>query len=383
MRAYIKAELLKNRHSEWARLMVIFPTISILCSVYFSFGNAAYYQMNQYNWWYMCFLPIQVIAGSIFICRREKRLKYRAVQMLPVSAGKIWIAKVVSCIGQIIVSTGMIAAAVAGISLVLKQLFTGGNLFSPITVAAAWGLLVCAICWQIPLWMFCYQKTGMVLTFLLGMGANSILSTVWTTGSRWWMNPFAILPRLMCPVLQILPNGLPAVPESVMFTPQALEKSVIVPGTSSRFGYYDSYIKDQNGIRDTVQYSYYAGQVFSPPSGGKQGLISFNISNNLEMKFKDKNDSIRKVSLIDDLSMGISYNTAAQVRPWSDLSFNLRLKLSKSYTLSMSSTFATYAYEFDENGRVVPGNRTEWSYGRFGRWSGYGTSLQRVRRNMR
>ena len=81
--------------------------------------------------------------------------------------------------------------------------------------------------------------------------------------------------------------------------------------TSSRFGYYDSYIKDQNGIRDTVQYSYYAGQVFSPPSGGKQGLISFNVSNNLEMKFKDKNDSIRKVSLIDDLSMGISYNTAA------------------------------------------------------------------------
>ena len=145
--------------------------------------------------------------------------------------------------------------------------------------------------------------------------------------------------------------------------------------TSFRFGYYDSYIKDQNGIRDTVQYSYYAGQVFSPPSGGKQGLISFNISNNLEMKFKDKNDSIRKVSLIDDLSMGISYNTAAQVRPWSDLSFNLRLKLSKSYTLSMSSTFATYAYEFDENGRVVPGNRTEWSYGRFGRWSGYGTSF--------
>ena len=41
----------------------------------------------------------------------------------------------------------------------------------------------------------------------------------------------------------------------------------------------------------------------------------------------------------------------------------------------MSSTFATYAYEFDENGRVVPGNRTEWSYGRFGRWSGYGTSF--------
>ena len=130
-----------------------------------------------------------------------------------------------------------------------------------------------------------------------------------------------------------------------------------------------------NGVRDTVSYSYYANQAFSPPSGGKQGTISFNISNNLEMKYKDKNDSIRKVSLIDDLSMGISYNTAAEVRPWSDLTFNLRMKLSKSYTLSMASTFATYAYEFDSSGNVVTGNRTEWSYGRFGRWSGYGTSF--------
>ena len=41
----------------------------------------------------------------------------------------------------------------------------------------------------------------------------------------------------------------------------------------------------------------------------------------------------------------------------------------------MSSRFATYAYEFDENGDVYVGNRTEWSYGRFGRWSGYGTSF--------
>lgn len=146
--------------------------------------------------------------------------------------------------------------------------------------------------------------------------------------------------------------------------------------TAHRYGYNDFYIKEnRDGTRDTVNYSYYERQAFSPPSGGKQGVVSFNLSNNLEMKYKDKNDSIRKVSLIDDLSMGISYNMAAEVRPWSDLSFNLRMKLSKSYTLSMGSTFATYAYEFDKNGNVVTGNRTEWSYGRFGRWSGYGTSF--------
>ncbi len=146
--------------------------------------------------------------------------------------------------------------------------------------------------------------------------------------------------------------------------------------TSSSYGYYDTYYKPRSGGgQDTVKYSYYAGQAFAPPSGGRQGSISFSVSNNLEMKYKDRNDSIRKVSLIDELGASISYNMAAKERPWSDLSLNMRLKLSKSYTFSMASTFATYAYEFDKNGNVVVGNRTEWSYGRFGRWSGYGSSF--------
>ena len=83
--------------------------------------------------------------------------------------------------------------------------------------------------------------------------------------------------------------------------------------------------------------------------------------------------SIRKVSLIDELGASISYNTAAKVRPWSNLTLNLRLKLSKNYTFSMSSVFATYAYTFDKNGRVVTSDRTEWSYGRFGRFKAMGT----------
>ncbi|WP_300814239.1 putative LPS assembly protein LptD [uncultured Bacteroides sp.] len=145
---------------------------------------------------------------------------------------------------------------------------------------------------------------------------------------------------------------------------------------SSRYGYWESYTKpNSSGSIDTVYYSPYAGQAFSPPSRGRSGNISFSISNNLEMKYKDKNDSIRKISLIDELGASISYNTAATVQPWSDLNMNLRLKLSKNYTFSMSSSFATYAYTFDKNGNVVRGNRTEWSYGRFGRFQGYGTSF--------
>jgi hypothetical protein len=95
------------------------------------------------------------------------------------------------------------------------------------------------------------------------------------------------------------------------------------------------------------------------------------------MKVKSDRDTtgIRKISLIDQLSANLGYNAAAKVRPWSDLSMNLRLKLTKSYTFNMNASFATYAYEFDDNGNIVVGDRTEWSHGRFGRFQGYSGSF--------
>ena len=146
--------------------------------------------------------------------------------------------------------------------------------------------------------------------------------------------------------------------------------------SSSRFGYYDTYVRNYaNGRRDTVTYSPYADGLFGVPGRGSTGSIGFSISNNLEMKYRDRNDSIKKVSLIDEFGANISYNMAATEKPWSDLTLSLRLKLTKNYTFSMNSQFATYAYTFDENGNVVEGNRTEWSYGRFGRFRSYGSSF--------
>jgi hypothetical protein len=79
---------------------------------------------------------------------------------------------------------------------------------------------------------------------------------------------------------------------------------------------------------------------------------------------------VRKISLIDELGGSISYNMAAKTKPWSNLSTRIRLKLTKNYTFSLNSVWATYAYEFNESGRVIVGDRTEWSYGRFGRFQG-------------
>lgn len=143
-----------------------------------------------------------------------------------------------------------------------------------------------------------------------------------------------------------------------------------------KYGYYDTYTyTDEKGEVRTVEYSPYDGAVYGKPGKGMSQNISFSVDNNIEMKMKSDKDSTgyKKISLIDQLGGSLSYDFAN--RRWSDLSMNLRLKLTKSYTFNMNASFATYAYQFDENGNVVVGDRTEWSYGRFGRFQGYSGSF--------
>lgn len=144
----------------------------------------------------------------------------------------------------------------------------------------------------------------------------------------------------------------------------------------SRYGYYDTYTyTDEDGEVRTVEYSPYEGAVYGYPGKNMSQNISFSIDNNIEMKMKSDKDTTgyKKISLIDQLGASLSYDVAN--KRWSDLSMNLRLKLTKSYTFNMNASFATYAYQFDENGNIVVGDRTEWSYGRFGRFQGYSGSF--------
>ena len=145
---------------------------------------------------------------------------------------------------------------------------------------------------------------------------------------------------------------------------------------NERYGYYDTYVyTDDRGEVRTVEYSPYQGAMYGVPSKGRTGSISLNVSNNLEMKWRTKTDSLKKISLIDEIGGSLSYNLAAKTKPWSNLSTRLRLKLTKNYTFNFNATWATYAYEFNDRGQVVVGDRTEWSYGRFGRFQGMSHNL--------
>ena len=157
-----------------------------------------------------------------------------------------------------------------------------------------------------------------------------------------------------------------------VFTPQ-VSFSYAPNFGSARYGYYDTYQKtDANGNVSLVEYSPYSNSLYGVPGKGRTGSISWDVSNNVEMKIKTDKDStgFKKISIIDELGASMSYNMAAATHRWSDLSMRLRLKWWKNYTFNMNAVFATYAYELDENGHPYVGNHTEWGKGRFGRFQG-------------
>lgn len=144
---------------------------------------------------------------------------------------------------------------------------------------------------------------------------------------------------------------------------------------SNHFGFYQTFVyQDANGEDHEYVYSPFAQNMYGVPSKGKQGSVSFSVNNNIEMKIRSDRDStgFRKISLIDKLSMSMSYNMAADSFKWSDLNMDLRLKLSKNQILNLKGTFDTYTY--DENGRRIDVPR--WKAGKgIGRLKSTSTSF--------
>ncbi len=146
-----------------------------------------------------------------------------------------------------------------------------------------------------------------------------------------------------------------------------------------RYGFYENYTY-MNEYGEEMQYSYspYSSMMFGTASSGKSGSLNFSLKNNIEMKIRSDADStgFRKISLIDDLGINFSYNMMADSLRWSDIGTNIRLKLSKSYTMNLSATWDPYLYKLNANNQPVRVNKLRVMNGKgIGKLSSTGTSF--------
>ncbi|HPE57727.1 MAG TPA: putative LPS assembly protein LptD [Bacteroidales bacterium] len=122
------------------------------------------------------------------------------------------------------------------------------------------------------------------------------------------------------------------------------------------WGYYRYYINEQG---DRIKYSPYDDMIYGSAPDGRSGALTFRLSNNLEMKVKSRKDTItgmKKVVLIEDLSIGTGYDFARDSLNMNNLTISGRTTLFKQLRINYASSFNPYA--LDSNGRKI--NKFEW-----------------------
>lgn len=123
-------------------------------------------------------------------------------------------------------------------------------------------------------------------------------------------------------------------------------------------GYYRHIDNDTNQTNPAV-YSIFERSVYGSPPGQKSGTVSFGISNNLELKVRNRKDTltgVKKIPLIDDLSFRCSYDLARDSVNWSPITVSGRSSVIKGLTIQYGSTWGIYTR--DKYGRST--NTTEW-----------------------
>jgi hypothetical protein len=138
------------------------------------------------------------------------------------------------------------------------------------------------------------------------------------------------------------------------------------------WGIYDTY--DNPNFKDPVRYSYYETGLYRPPAAGRSGALNFSVTNNLEMKVRNRKDTVkgeRKIALIDNLSMSTSYDIARDSLKLSDIRVSGRTRLFGQFDITYSSTFSPYAtdtlgrpidtYLWETNKKLLQLRNSSWS----------------------
>ena len=118
---------------------------------------------------------------------------------------------------------------------------------------------------------------------------------------------------------------------------------------SDRFGYWKQYTDNTGYVH---RYSIFEQSLYGGPADGKSGIVRFNVGNNLEVKVaspRDTTGETKKITLLENLNLAMSYDLAKDSLNWSDFVISGRTTLFKSLILNYSGTFCPY--EIDSEGR--------------------------------
>lgn len=211
------SEIQKLKRTFSKKLIWIAPLATLfICGI---LGAGETFQNGAYNWWYTMFLPGALSIICATIVEKDKKLKYNELFTLPFSKNTVWIGKIIACSCMYLISSIIFVIGIILGGFIFGETMSFSQVFAGIIV------LFITFLWQIPLCMILCGKFGMIATVLINMVANIIGVAGFSDSANWYLYPFSIPSRLMCAILNILPNGFPVAKGSVL-----LNTNVILPG---------------------------------------------------------------------------------------------------------------------------------------------------------
>lgn len=195
----IHSELLKVRHTFALKLFVAAPIVTLSLGYILSEKSV---QLTAYNWWYILILPITIAIWCASFISCEKRTQYQNIRCLSVDMKKIWMGKLFA-VAVLLLLTNFVMWG----GCTLFGVFTVMNI-DPLNGFFGCMLLFLVYVWQLPLIMLLAKKTNYLTAVLISFSCN-ILSTIGAESDLFYLNPFAIPARIVCPFFKMHPNGIP------------------------------------------------------------------------------------------------------------------------------------------------------------------------------
>lgn len=229
MKRYFLAEKLKYQHTFLLSLIVAMPLVTCFLAAVLT-GN--YFVIDSFNWWYMMLFPGMTAIICAVIGGKDKKQKNRMILVLPVDIGKVWDAKILTAAGATAIANVILLAGMEVGNFLLTKRFS----YSMVNGSAVWmqpvgvSVIWLTSLWQIPFCLWISQKIGGFVMVLLHAAVYLVFAGSLSLKSVFWCLPQGITARLMCVLLEILPNGLVAKEGQMTWRPELMEPRAVFFG---------------------------------------------------------------------------------------------------------------------------------------------------------
>lgn len=223
MKSLIQSEFIKGRRTFGRKSIMVFPLVVSLLAIFLVGGQLT--QVGAYSWWYMILLPVCLSLLCMNITDEEMKSAYFNILTLPISKAKQWRAKIIT-VSLYILAANLFLFGFTTIGGVLL----GSQYPTWVGISAAL-VLTATVVWQIPFTMYLAKRFHSFVAFFISIGLNIICCSQPVAGSSLWVIPFAIPARLMAPILEINPNGIPLQIDSPLHNSNVILPGILITAT--------------------------------------------------------------------------------------------------------------------------------------------------------